>query len=61
MWRRVACQPLALRARALASKAERKAGKKANQALKLKHALQEEEAEALRSGKVLAHNTTRPV
>ena len=53
---RLGCQPLALRTplllRTLAAKAERKAGKKAAQALKLTRALQQEEAQAFRSGKV---------
>jgi len=59
---RLGCQPLALRPllalRTLAAKAgkkaERKAGKKAAQALKFTRVLQEEEALAFRSGKVLA-------
>ena len=53
---RLGCQPFALRTplllRTLAAKAERKAGKKAAQALKLTRALQQEEAQAFRSGKV---------
>ena len=57
---RLGCQPLALRTplllRTLAAKAERKAGKKAAQALKLTRALQQEEAQAFRSGKVLARS-----
>ena len=63
---RLGCQPLALRTplllRTLAAKAERKAGKKAAQALKLTRALQQEEAQAFRSGKVLStarHSTAR--
>ena len=63
---RLGCQPLALRTplllRTLAAKAERKAGKKAAQALKLTRALQQEEARAFRSGKVLStarHSTAR--
>ena len=47
---RLGCQPLALRTplllRTLAAKADRKAGKKAAQALKLTRALQQEEAQA---------------
>ena len=57
---RLGCQPFALRTplllRTLAAKAERKAGKKAAQALKLTRALQQEEAQAFRSGKVLARS-----
>ena len=59
---RLGCQPLALRTplllRTLAAKAERKAGKKAAQALKLTRALQQEEAQAFRSGKVPAQHST---
>ena len=53
------CHPLALRSRTLAAKAARKAEKKAGQALKLTRALQHEEAQAFRSGKVLARAAQR--